>query len=89
MTPHDPKTEFTVKLFRHGGSQAARLPKELRIDGMEAIGYRDGETVILRAAPRRTWPEGYWESFGPAGEDFAVPEPLPETPHRDIVLEEL
>ena len=24
--------EYAVKLFRHGGSQAARLPKELRVN---------------------------------------------------------
>jgi len=81
--------EYPVKLFRHGGSQAARLPKELRIDAVEAIGYRDGNDVILRPAPMRSWPKGYWESFGPVGEDFAEPEPLPPTPHRDSVLEEL
>ncbi|MGA2079875.1 MAG: AbrB/MazE/SpoVT family DNA-binding domain-containing protein [Holophaga sp.] len=81
--------EYPVKLFRHGGSQAVRLPKELRIDAPEAVGYRDGETVILRPAPMRAWPNGYWESFGPVGEDFTVPEPLPPTPHRDTILESL
>jgi virulence-associated protein VagC len=81
--------EYPVKLFRHGGSQAARLPKELRIDAAEAIGYRDGDEVILRAAPVLAWPKGYWESFGPVGEDFVAPEPLPPTPHRDTVLEGL
>ena len=81
--------EYRVKLFRHGASQAAQLPKELCIEGLEAIGYRDGETVILRPAPLRNWPEGYWESFGPVGEDFEAPEPLPPTPHRDSALEEL
>jgi virulence-associated protein VagC len=79
--------EYPVKLFRHGGSQAARLPKELRIDGPEAIGYRDGDVVILRAAPAHAWPKGYWESFGPVGEDFTCPEPLPPTPRRDEALE--
>lgn len=29
------------------------------------------------------WPEGYFESFGPIGEDFVEPEPLPPCPHRD------
>jgi len=81
--------EYPVKLFRHGGSQAARLPKELRIDASEAIGCREGDVVWLRPAPVRAWPKGYWESFGPVGEDFAPPKPLPPTPHRDAVLKSL
>ncbi len=46
--------EFPVKLFKHGGSQAARLPKELRINASEAIGHREGDVVVLRPAPRIT-----------------------------------
>jgi antitoxin VapB len=76
MPPTKDFPEYPVKLFRHGGSQAARLPKELRIDAPEAVGYRDGEAVILRPAGRGAWPRGYWESFGPVGADFAVPEAL-------------
>jgi virulence-associated protein VagC len=65
--------EYRVKLFRHGGSQAARLPKELRIEAREAVGFRKGDLVILR----------------PVGEDFIAPKPLPPTPRRDSVLEDL
>ena len=82
-------TEYPVKLFRHGGSQAARLPKELRIDAAEAVGFRKGDVVLLRPAPVRTWPKGYWKRFGPVGEDFVAPKPLPPAPHRDSVLEHL
>jgi antitoxin VapB len=81
--------EYPVKLFRHGGSQAARLPKELRIDAREAVGVRKGDVVILRPAPVRTWPKGYWAKFGPVGDDFAAPKPLPSAAHRDRVLEDL
>jgi hypothetical protein len=45
--------------------------------------------VILRPAPVLAWPKGYWESFGPVGEDFVAPKPLPPTPHRDTVPEDL
>ena len=78
--------EYPVKLFRHGGSQAARLPKELRINATGAIGCRDGDVIVLRPAPVRTWPKGYWQSFGPVGRDFSAPKPLPPTPHRDLTL---
>lgn len=81
--------EFPVKLFKHGGSQAARLPKELRIDAPEALGHREGNVVVLRPAPMTAWPKGYRASFGPVGDDFRAPEPLPETPHRDSILETL
>ncbi len=80
-------TEFPVKLFKHGGSQAARLPKELRIEALEAVGHREGDLIVLRAAPVAAWPKGYWESFGPVGDDFTAPEPLPRSAHRDRVLE--
>ena len=81
--------EFRVKLFRHGGSQAARLPKELRIDAEEAIGSRQGDVIVLRPAPRRSWPKEYWKSFGPVAKDFVAPKPLPGSPHRDSLLESL
>lgn len=82
-------SEYPVKLFRHGGSQAARLPKELRIDAPEAVGHREGDVVVLRPAPMSSWPKGYWASFGPVGDDFIQPEVLPPTPHRDEVLDAL
>ena len=72
---------------RDGGSQAARLPKELRIEALEAVGHREGDLIVLRAAPVAAWPKGYWESFGPVGDDFTAPEPLPRSAHRDRVLE--
>lgn len=38
----------TAKLFRHGGSQAVRLPKEFRFSGKEVAIERRGEEVVLR-----------------------------------------
>lgn len=81
--------EFPVKLFKHGGSQAARLPKELRLDALEAMGHREGDVIVLRPAPRRAWPKGYWDSVGVVGEDFQAPSPLPDSPHRDAALDAL
>ena len=57
--------EIRVRLFKHGGSQAVRLTKELRLDGTEALAHREGELVILRPIAKRAWPEGYWATFGP------------------------
>lgn len=37
----------TAKLFRHGGSQAVRLPKEFRLPGTEVRVSRLGTGVLL------------------------------------------
>ena len=76
-------TEYPVKLFMHGGSQAVRLRKELRMEGTEAVAYWEEGCVVIRPIEKKSWPEGYWKSFGPVGADFAVPEPLPPSPKRD------
>jgi len=41
----------TAKLFKHGGSQAVRLPKAFRFKGTEVIIEKQGDTVILK--PKR------------------------------------
>jgi antitoxin VapB len=38
----------TARLFRHGGSQAVRLPKEFRLEGTEVFIEKRGELVVLR-----------------------------------------
>lgn len=43
----------TAKLFLNGRSQAVRLPKEFRFDGVsEVFIERDGDCVILRSNKR-------------------------------------
>ena len=37
----------TAKLFRHGGSQAVRLPKAFRFEGTEVAIERRGDEVVL------------------------------------------
>lgn len=39
----------TAKLFKHGGSQAVRLPKAFRFSGTEVSITRRGDEVVLRA----------------------------------------
>lgn len=41
----------TAKVFRHGNSQAVRLPKEFRFEDDEVVVQRHGEGVLL--LPRR------------------------------------
>ena len=39
--------EKRAKLFRNGGSQAVRLPKEFQFEGAEVRIFREGQLVIL------------------------------------------
>ena len=41
----------TAKLFKHGGSQAVRLPKAFRFKGTEVIIEKKGSAIILRPKP--------------------------------------
>ena len=41
----------TAKLFKHGGSQAVRLPKAFRFKGTEVIIEKHGDEVVLK--PKR------------------------------------
>lgn len=73
----------TAKLFTHGGSQAVRLPKEFRFDGVEVRIRKEGDRVILEPAiPDWTT---FWAEIdrlaNEAGEPFPDPPsdlPLPD-----------
>jgi len=54
-----------------------RLPKEYRFEGDEVSIRREDDRVILETLHPRSWPEGYWESWGRASVDLEVPEALP------------
>lgn len=42
----------TAKLFKHGGSQAVRLPEDFRFEGTEVEIERRGHEVVLRPKPK-------------------------------------
>ena len=62
-----------AKVFKTGGSQAVRLPKEFRVRGREVLIRRVGEAIILEPIRgARGWPDAFRAAFeGP-------PEPLIE-----------
>jgi len=78
----------TAKLFRNGRSQAVRLPEEFRFKGEEVNIRRSGQKVILEPKKQRSWPRGYWKSWGNVPKDFRAPDPLPAGPAR-VVLDEI
>jgi len=67
----------TAKLFRNGRSQAVRLPKDFRFEGDEVAIRREGRRVVLEPVRRRSWPPGYWLSWGKVPSDFKAPGALP------------
>ena len=45
----------TARLFINGRSQAVRLPKGFRFEGVKEVSLeREGEAIILRPVPRRS-----------------------------------
>lgn len=73
-----------AKLFKSGGSQAVRLPREYRFEGQEEVLIsREGEKVILQPV-RRKWSRAFLEPAGSAP-DFPYPdEPPPAEPGPDF-----
>lgn len=76
----------TAKLFKHGGSQAVRLPKDFRFPGTEVLVEKRGDEVILRAkrAPKiRTLADvaRYMATFGA---DFPERDQPAEQQKRDL-----
>jgi antitoxin VapB len=73
-----------AKIFRSGGSQAVRLPKQYRFgEGEEVLIYRQGRRVILEPQ-RKTWSRAFLELAGSAS-DFPYPEePPPTEPGPDL-----
>lgn len=53
-----------AKLFKHGGSQAVRLPKAFRFEGDEVSVRREGDRVILESVqPRPPRSDEEWKAF--------------------------
>lgn len=82
-----------AKLFRHGGSQAVRLPKAFRFEGDEVEVSRRGDKVILspvtRVKPARTPEElkALWAEIDALRGDDELVRP-PQPPFRDISFDD-
>jgi antitoxin VapB len=40
-----------IKLFRNGRNQAIRIPREFELPGTDAILHREGNRLVIEAAP--------------------------------------
>jgi antitoxin VapB len=72
----------TAKLFRTGGSQAVRLPKEYRFEGTEVFIRKEGKAVIIEPKSKRRWPRNFFKRIHIADRSFRRPEQgsLPPVP---------
>ena len=62
-----------TSVFKSGGSQAVRIPKEFRFSSNRVEIERKGETIILRPLKEKVpWPKGYIERLRkhPVDESF-------------------
>ena len=72
----------TAKLFTIGGSQAVRLPKEYRFEGVEVSIRKEGKAVIIEPKAKRCWPRSFFGRIRIADRRFRRPEQgsLPPVP---------
>lgn len=79
----------TAKIFRHGGSQAVRLPRAFRFDGTEVLIEKRGDEVVLkpvRLPEFQSFTEiaRYLAAEFPEGGDFPEAPPRPAVHERPI-----
>ena len=74
-----------AKLFKHGGSQAVRLPKDFRFEGSEVTIRRDGDAVILEPVktPTKEDMQALWDRIDALRGDEPFLERLPQPPLED------
>ena len=67
--------ETTVKLFTNGRSQAVRIPKAYRFEGVsEVVLHKEGDALILVPA-RKSW-ESLVDEAPPVDDDFLTERPV-------------
>ncbi|MGD9656715.1 MAG: antitoxin [Methylocystis sp.] len=69
----------TAKLFKHGRSQAVRLPKEFRMPGTEVRVSKVGDKIILEPLEKTPFDVAAWRAKLDAYLDADFPE-FPEEP---------
>jgi len=72
-------SERHVKLFKNGRNQAVRIPREFELPGDDAIIRKEGERLIIEAAPPRSL-LAVLSRLQPLDEDFPTIEDLAATP---------
>lgn len=81
----------TAKIFRHGGSQAVRLPKAFRFEGTEVTIEKRGHAVVLTPKRKPTLKTladvaRYMREHYPQGADFPDIERPKKQQKRDLAF---
>ena len=66
--------QVTAKLFFNGRSQAVRIPKAYRFEGVDEVTIRKEGDALVIAPVRKTW-KSYAGEAPPVGEDFMADRP--------------
>jgi antitoxin VapB len=67
-----------IKLFKNGRNQAVRIPREFELPGEDAIIHREGDKLIIEAAPPRSL-LSILSELTPIDEEFPdIDDPPPE-----------
>ena len=72
--------ERHVSLFRNGGNQAIRIPREFELAGNEAIIRKEGERLIVEPVPPRKQLLALLASWEPLDDEFPEVADLPPSP---------
>jgi len=62
----------STKLFMNGRSQAVRIPAAFRFDTEEVWIEKKGDTITLKAKPKKTNWDDFFNSKLDVGEDFMI-----------------
>jgi antitoxin VapB len=71
--------ERYVKLFKNGRNQAVRIPREFELPGEDAIIRKEGQRLIIEAAPPRSL-VAVLATLQTLDEDFSPIEDVPADP---------
>ena len=66
--------QTTAKLFFNGRSQAVRIPKAYRFEGVDEVIIRKEGDALVIAPVRKTW-KSYADEAPPVGDDFMADRP--------------
>jgi len=74
--------ERQVKIFRNGRNQAIRIPREFELPGEDAVMRKEGDKLIIEAAPPKSL-LALLRTLSPIEEEFP---PFQDLPPDDIDL---
>ena len=57
--------ELHAKVFWSGGSQAVRLPKQMRLSSSEVVVRRRGSALVIEPLPEGDDWDGFWDRLSP------------------------